>query len=285
MHASDYFTKLASMAGISAEDEQLKSILSNENLKNVEINDELATKINGAFLTVDSAKNNSELNKHFRAINLNGIDSELNNVMTEFEFDEALKQEINGENNSFKRVSLVAKKISALEKAKLNASKGDKDALQLEIDRLNGDVLEKNKTFEQQLADNNKQWESRFLDQNMTTILSGYNYAIPVSKSANILTAKTLLNEAINEKKLQITNNPNGGLKLVTSEGMDYYENNTVVSVTDFVDRVLTTNKLLVVSGGSTPPNPILPNGVTPPRTSGKYASEVDRMISEAGLT
>ena len=283
MNVSDYINKLASTAGISADDEQLKTILANESLQQVEINEDLANRINGSFLTVDSAKNNSDLNKHFRATILNGLDAEMSTLMNELKLGDDVRSEIMGETNSFKRVPLLVKKIEALEKAKQGATQVDKNALQVEIERLNGEIATGNTTAESKINDINKQWESRFLDQTMTTMLSGYNYATPVSKEANLLTAKALVNQAINEKGLQVTNNPNGGLKLVTNEGMDYYENNAVVSVSDFTDRVLTQHKLLVTNnGGSAPQNPTIPNGTQPAKGNNKFASELDKMIAEA---
>ena len=283
MNVSQYINKLASMSGISGDDEQLKTVLANENLQQVEINEDLANRINGSFLTVDSAKNNSELNKHFRATILNGLDAEMSTVMNELQLGDDIRSEIMSETNSFKRVPLLVKKIEALEKAKQGATQVDKNALQVEIERLNGQIATGNASAETKISDINKQWESRFLDQTMTTMLSGYNYATPVSKEANLLTAKALINQAINEKGLQVINNPNGGLKLTTSEGMDYYENNSIVSVSDFSDRVLTQHKLLVTNnGGQTPQNPNTPVATNVHKANNKFASALDRMILDA---
>jgi hypothetical protein len=290
MNVSNYIKTLASMAGISADDEQLKTLLANENLQNVEINDDLATKINGSILTVDSAKNNSDLNKHFRATILNGLDAEMTSLMTQLELDDETRSEIMGEQSSFKRVPLLVNKIKALESAKSNANQGDKSKLQEEIDRLNQQILDTTKGFETKLAENNTQWESRMLDMNMATMLSNYDYAFPASKDVNILTAKTLLNKEINEKGLQVVNDEFGNMKLVkpTDDGvMDYYENNVKVGIQDFTDGILTANKLLKTNNGDAnngQPNPTVPQGgATPPISRGnKMMGTIEQMIADA---
>jgi hypothetical protein len=288
MHVSEYLLKLASMTGVSVDDENLKNLVANEDLQNIEINDELANQINGKLLTIDSSKNDSDLNKHFRATILNGLDAEMTTLMTDLELPDDVRNELMAETSSFKRATLLTKKVAELEKAKAGKSEGDKSTLQTEIDKLNAQILDLNTAKDTEIANINKQWESRFLDQSMTTMLSGYDYALPTSKDISLMTAKTLLNKAINDKGLQVVNDDNGSLKLVNSaDGLDYFENNQKVSVSDFADKLLTEHKLLKTNNGdgsNGTSNPIVPQGGTtqPATTSNKMMGAVEQMIAEA---
>ena len=106
------------MVGVPSDDENLSNLLANENLQNIEINDDLANQINGNLLTMDSAKNNSELNKHFKATILNGLDAETKSLMSQLELSDDVVSEIMNEQSSFKRVPLLVNKVVELEKAK-----------------------------------------------------------------------------------------------------------------------------------------------------------------------
>lgn len=272
------------MAGVPANNEQLTDLLANENLQQIQINDDLANQINGNILTMESAKHNSALSKHFKATILNGLDSEMNNLFGELELPDEVKSEILNEQSTFKRVPLLVQKVKALESAKSGASQSDKNDLQKEIDRLNGQIAETNDSYKAQLQQVENEWKNKFLDSNISTVLHGYNYAFETDKSNSVMMAKALLNNTLSQKGLKVIDE-NGSLKLVkpTEDGsfMDYYDDkNQKVGFKDFADQLLTENNLLKTTDSTPPSTP--PPTSPPSQASDKFGSEIERMIAES---
>ena len=197
MHVSEYISKLANMTGVSSDDENLQKIIGNETLQSIDINDDLANTISGNLMTMDSAKANSDLNKHFRATILNGLDAETNGLMDSYGFSDEIKATINAEQSSFKRVGLLANQIKSLESAKSGASNDDQKKLNETIAQLNDQIVGLKSSHDESIATINETWAGKMLQSKVSTILSGYNYALPVSTETNVLTAQTLVNQSL----------------------------------------------------------------------------------------
>ena len=280
MDASQYIKTMATMAGIDPENEQLQEIIGNETLATIDVNDDLVKSISSNLMTMDSAKANSELNKHFRATILNGLDAETNGLMDEYKLSDDVKATINAETNSFKRVKLLTSQVQALEIAKAGAGNADTKVLNDQITELNSQIAGLGEQHATEIATINDTWGGKMLQSKVNTILSGYNYALEIPTETNVLTAQTLVNTQLNKDGLSIVD-ANGVLSLKTSENTDHFVANKVVSVKEYMDAVLGANKLLKVTDGGTP-KVDTPAPTDPPKGDGGYASEIDRMIAEA---
>ena len=105
-------------------------------------------------------------------------------------------------------------------------------------------------TYENQIRDLKAQSESKLMQFQIDTMLSGKEYANKdLPKNVQILTAKTLLEQELASKKAKVVMTENG-LKLVNAETpeLDFTDSNKTVQFNDFVDSVLASNKLLQVS-------------------------------------
>ena len=280
MDASQYIQNLANMAGIDPTNENLQEIIGNESLQSIDINDDLANTISGNLMTMDSAKANSDLNKHFRATILNGLDAETNNLMESFGLPDDVRSTINAEQSSFKKVGLLANQIKELESSKSGASNDDTKKLNETIAQLNDQIVGLKSSHDESIATINETWTGKMLQSKVSTILSGYNYALPVSTETNVLTAQTLVNQSLERDGLQI-NDVNGGLALLNRENQPHYVQNTIVDVKSYIDNVLGTHKLLKVSDNSTQSNGTPPPTSPPPTNDGGFAGAVQNMMSD----
>jgi hypothetical protein len=273
------------MAGINPDNEGLQELIGNESLQNIEINDEIANTISSKLMTMDSAKANSELNKHFRATILNGLDAEIDGLVNSFELPDDVKTTIANEQSSFKKVPLLVNTIKELEKAKVGANATDTNALNQQIAELNDQIVGLKSSHDETIATINETWAGKMLQSKVSTILNSYNYALPVSTDTNVLTAQTLVNQQLNSDGLKIVDN-GSGLSLKTSENTDYFVNNAKVDVKSYIDNVLGTHKLLKVNESNVTPstNGVAPTTPTtpPPSNDGGYAGEIDKLIREA---
>lgn len=251
MLLGDFLNTLAAQSGISADSPELKAILSSPTLSAVDLPDSIVAKIQSAHLTLDAAKNNPAVLSHIKAQLYNGVDSELQNTLTEMGVLDTFKSDFETEKSTPKRISLALKKIAALEKEKSGAAKGDKAELQKEIDRLNASVVEVKRGFEAEKATLVASHQNEILDYDLNTQLAGYNYALPkeMATDLKIQTAKMLINKALKDGDAKLIRE-NGALKLKrVSQDIDYFDSsNQKVEPKKFFDGVLAQNNLLAVA-------------------------------------
>ena len=291
MLLGDFLNTLATQSGISAEDASLKAILSSPTLSAVDLPDTIVAKIQSAHLTLEAAKNNPAVLSHIKAQLYNGVDSELQNTLTEMGVLDTFKTDFETEKSTPKRISLALKKISALEKEKAGANKGDKAELQKEIDRLNGSIVDVKKVYDAEKATLIASHQNEILDYDMNTQLAGYNYALPkeMASDVKIQTAKMLINNALKTQDARLVRE-NGALKLKrVSQDIDYFDSsNQKVEPKKFFDNVLAQNNLLAVAN-PTPATPqtFIAQGGTPAnaQTSHSWESAQAESLSQVAVT
>ena len=93
----EFIAKLASMAGMSPTDPDLVSILSSSEFSNYKLPEGLTSKINQSLLTIDSARNNEGLRRHYHAEILNGLDNNLENTLERYSIDGDIAESIRSE--------------------------------------------------------------------------------------------------------------------------------------------------------------------------------------------
>jgi hypothetical protein len=272
----EYLNTLAKQAGMSGEEPELKSLLSNTQISGYEIPEVIVQKLNGGLLTLESAKNNSEVKKHYFAQAYNGLDSELSGVFTELGISEEVKAELLLEKSSTKRASLLAKKVKEIESLKAGAGKGDKAELQKIIDGLNAQIITEKDTAKKTIEQKEGEYKESLKGFMIGNNLSKFTYSTDLAKEENYLLPKTKITNALKEKGLRVVIE-NENLKLETEAGTDYFENNTKVDFNSFLEKTLSNNKLLAVSNE--------PQGKTIPVSSnaknGKSVSSVEAMMGQ----
>lgn len=279
----EFLNALFMNAGIEVENDALKNITTKT--ATYEVEQSLVDKFNQSYLTLNSAKNNPELKKHFYAVAMNGLDTELETTMSELSLGEDVVNEIRGEKSSFKKASLLAKKIKSLEAEKSSANtKTDKAEIQAKIDSLNAEVLKVRAEKENAVKEIESRYKNEINDILLSNTFGSYDYALPTSKDANIKLAKSLFMDEVAKKGYNIALE-NNEFKIVTADGMDVYENNQRVGFKDFTDRLLAQHKLLKVAGEQSQQN----NTQTTPTTttvntgkSNRFAAIADQLAAEA---
>jgi hypothetical protein len=272
--------------------------LGNAAIAGMDIPDEVTNKIFESVLTMDSAKQNPLLKKHFTTTALNGLDTKISELMEELEFGDTDKAEITAIKNSYERAAALTKKVKDLESKRFSGTKGDKDKLAQQITELNAQIATIKGTQEKAISElNNKHLQDR-INWQVDSIYEGFDYANPYSgapvtpeqKKLAVLTAKTLVNEALKNKAVSLTSDENGKLSLRTSEGTDYFENNLPVDVTGFVKKTLLNAKAIKVTDasqsngkGKAPATVQRPTGATASESANpKMVSKMESLAAEA---
>jgi hypothetical protein len=277
---------LAMAAGISADNEHLKSVLSSPTISNATIPDELISAINSNLMNLESAKNNPELSKHFKATIYNGVDNELLNTLKETGDYESIKEVIDAERSSTKKMSLAIKKIKEL--AANTTNKGELKDYQEKINILTRQINEINaqKASEVQSITEklNNEFSTKLEGLAYENLLSSKKLANPLGWEKDLLTlaAKTEISKAL-ESKGYIKKMTEKGFELQTKEGTQVFENNKVVNFNDFADRVLLDKKLLEVANASQPNTATQPNqGAARLATNGKLSKWAAKAMQTA---
>lgn len=279
MKGQDLFKQLSEKSGIAADDKELVAFLTANPA--LEIPDTLANSFLSKLMNENEAKVYQPIKAHWTQQNLSGIDKKITDLLTELAVDDAVKNEILAEKNTYERVPLLVKKIQALEQKKLESGKGEKSALQAEINKLNGELtkLTTEKAAEIQRVKDTAAGE--ILNYAINANLAGRNFANKeIPKEANVATALFLLQKGLTDKKIKVVND-NNTLKLVRTDdtALPYTENHKEVSFDSFADSVLSANKMLSVGNPTPKPAPTpAPQGQpieVPQELAAHYAEQI----------
>ena len=255
--AGEFIAKLASMAGVSTSDPDLVSILSSSDFSNYKLPDDLSSKINMSLFTMDSAKNNETLRRHYRAEILNGLDNNLETVLEKYAIDDDIAESIRAEKKTTEKYNRLIEKLNeAYAKKAQTSSKGDKKELEEEISRLNSQIKDLNEKVKQAPQERDSFWTEKLQSKAVQNMLQSYKFAGEnnIPKDVLIETASVLLNRKLNEAKVKLQYDPDTDtIGLKTESGMDFYKDNSPVSFKGFADSVLAESKLLDVTGASAP--------------------------------
>lgn len=258
--AATFINELALKAGIDANNAELKDILSHADLSKITIPDSLAGTISANLMTVDAAKAHPELTKHFRGSFYDGLDSVLENTMSEMEFDDDVKTEIKKETNSNKRIALIAKKVRELEVKKATATGGDKSALQKTINELNQKISDISNNHKTEIETLRTSHENELTNADVRNLLATYNYALgDIDAGIKVTTAQALLSEAMRSAGVKVIRK-DGHPALVKLDGTEFYDStNTRKDLKAFTEGAI--SKILKKTEGN-PPN--TPPGIPP---------------------
>ena len=256
-------------AGVSSDNDYLKKLLSNAELAKEQVPDEVAVTLNN-LITIESAKVNPDVKRHFYGAALTPVEKEINDIMIAYEFSEEDINSIKGINSTFAKLPALKDKLDSFIQKKTNASSPDKAKYAEEIVRLNAQIAEIKKAESDRVMNVQRDYEGKLLDMNIRNLFGGYSYTDAIPKDVAILTAINLFNQNTNQKgaKLKLVD---GNLKLVRSddESLPYLENNVEVSVNSFADKLIADNKLLKVS----PVAPAPANGKISAPDNGKLSA------------
>lgn len=258
----DYVVQSAKQAGIPEDDPALKEFTDNKD--SLELSEDLAKKINSSFLTMEAAKNHSDLISHFKSVNLNGVDARLQRQIEDSGLTPEQIGTLKNQENTFERITdfngmVKANAVQALTDYKASNAKPEHkeemEKLTKEIERLNGEIKTSGEGSTEDMDNLKKAHDVALLEIKVNTLLAGYNYANKdVDIDGNIAMTNALLFKGLATDGLKI-GEKEGVPTLEKVDGSDHFVDNAKVSLRDYMDKILSNNKLLAAS----PPTPGTP--------------------------
>lgn len=258
----DFLHDLFKKAGQDVNSAPIKDFLANTAMT-VEIPDVVATGLDNNLLSVKDAKNNHpEIKAHYTKSALDGVDSVINELLEGMPDD--VKTAITGERSSYKRISLVADKIKELESKKAGAGKGDKDALQKQIDELHTQLAAEKKAKDEAKNQYDGELRKFRVDYEKKNLLSKYKTTLDeFDPEVKYSTINALINKELQDKDADFTYDDKDNFTLLRKDGSNYYgDNHQQVNPQTFVESLLSRHKLLVTTPKpSDKPTPQQPAG------------------------
>lgn len=246
---------------------------------NLEIPDEVATALEHNLMDIDTAKNHGDLDKHFRAKALNGLDAKIKELAEDGDLSPEAVAEILAEKNSYLKPALLKAKLKEAIEAK-HAGSGDTKAMKAEVAKLNADILALKTAKDGEINAIKAQSEEAILNYAIDSHLASLPYAnSDLAPEINVLTAKNVLMKKIADSKAKIVRGADGKLQLKNSEipDLDYLENNKPISFSDLAASTLASNKLLKVSDAG--------SGQSQPQRNTHQQSSGDSKVDVSGVS
>lgn len=248
MTLGDLLNKLATKIGVQ-EDQDLVDILSNSELANHEISDELGQRFDTGLMSLEGAKNNRDVLNHLKPIILKSADEKFAALAEKFGFGD----EILNEKSTYAKFDILerslAAKIAELERKGTPSGDSEKKLTQ-QIEELHKQLAEVTALKDKEIADYKASAAKQELDFLVNFELNGKRYANRELGDTNVEIARALITKALNERGAVLVNE-GGKLKLKQSGSpeLDYYdESHKAVSFSDFTNRLLADKHLLEVS-------------------------------------
>ncbi len=284
---AELFNKIASKAGIPADHQAMKDILSNAEISKIMVPDTLSDELQAGLYNLESAR--AKLHPVIKAETLNLMDAEILSMASEFGIDEETAKEIKSSENTSKRIKALAGKIKDLEGKKAGADKGDKAEYTKQINDLKAQMADAIKAKDTEITQIKAQSENEITQFALRSKLASFAYALDnVPKDVNILTANQLLTQSLSADDAVVAyDKTTGQMKLVKKDGTDFYDKtNNKVDFNTYTERVLAQNKLLKVSDpsqgkdNSDPGKTITGTGSTRGNTS--FSAALDAQLADA---
>lgn len=219
-----------------------------------EIPEDLVAALDSKLLTVESAQNNPAIKSYFRSQVLDTVDRNFPTLFDEFEFDEATREEILGIKSTYDRIPAIAKKVKELEAQKAAAGKGDKAALQEQINNLNKQISQLTQDKERAIQEERSKAQQEIADHIFRHSIDSVDLITDMfDKPTMLKLAEMQVRSALAAEGAKAVLK-DGVLTLVqaSDEALDFYKDNKKVTYNEFRDKVLANAKIIKVT--ATPP-------------------------------
>lgn len=271
---------------MDSENESLGAILQLD----TDVPDDVATSLKSNLLTLESAKNNPDIKKHFTAQALNTIDTGIYEYADEYgKLNDDQITEIKGEKSSYKKMRMM---LDALRNAQQPAAatgvdeetKSKLSSRKEEIEKLQREISEVKAQHEQSLSQVKSEAQNNILNYAIDMELSSKEYAqSELDKSTNILIARQIIDKQLNEMGAKVVNDGNNSLRLVRTDDsdMEFMRENKKITFGSLADSILAEKKLLKASAPV--PSGKIPNTISksaPAQLSESVTDLYDRQIA-----
>lgn len=241
---------LATKAGIAADDKNLINVLSNSELTKIPIHSDLVKMIDENLLSVETASDNHPtIGAKYKSQALNAFDKKIQAVMDEMELDEDTKTELLSITSSYKRFETLATKIKELTAAKIAvAGKGDKAAIQKQVDELLVKLKEANEQAVKKDAEHTEKLNAVTTDFLFRNKLVGkktiYDKLEDDLRHSSLM---VVINKAIQDNDAKVVYDDKGVPVLLKNDGTKLLgANHNAITLDDLIDDILAKKDILV---------------------------------------
>ena len=251
----DFLRGLAKKAGINIDEDANKAFFANEAFATLEVPEGIDKGIDSSLISLKDAKNNHpDVKNYYTKQTLDTFDKKLDQLMEDLGFSDDDKNVIKLEQSTYNRPQMLIKAVQKLEQAKANADKPDKAAIQKQIDDLHAQLrvaTEKVTAAEASFAQKEKDMRINYkLDSMLGAHKTIYDTLDPDVK---FTTLRTLLYKKLQDNNAKLDFDENGNFTLLKKDGTNYYgESNQQVNAQQFVEQLLSGNKLLITTSTAT---------------------------------
>jgi hypothetical protein len=282
MKLNALLTQVFSKLGVDISRAELQTLLANASLATIDVDDVTAGKLSSEFYTLESAKQNPAIRSAIRAEVLNGIDAQTAELMAKFDLDDETQQSILAEDKTSKKYAKLVETIANKEREKSSATGSDKTKLSSEIAKLNEQIVKERTAYETKIADGERLRKTDRVNWELDSIYGSLDYAMATDKNISATAARAIVDMISKQKGVRFETTETG-VKLLTSEGTDYFDNNVPVTPQDFIKKTLMESKMLKVSDTGTQSNTTAAKTATP-NASRKTGSKDNFMRALDGM-
>lgn len=272
---STFINDLATLAGVEADNEQLKLLLADERLQNFEIHEDITKKVNNSLMTLESAKNNKDVNDSFMAKFYGSIDASTKRTLKDAGLSEDRLAEIDKVTDTPKKIELALKEMADFAKSQVPATDGGDEELKKrnkeqadQINELTSKVNEFPSTLENREKELTSEFQIKETSYKLGSMVSQYKF-VPD-------TDIDFINFKVNKDLESSDYVVNSTMNLMQKSNPELFaqKDNKNFSLTDFLDEKLSPH--LLKSNGSNgsgepddkqhkvvPPEPTLKNNQT----------------------
>ena len=288
MLIGEFLNTMAAKLG-AQQNPHLVSLLANNQLAQAEIHDDLANLLNTGLMSLDGAKNNSDVQNHFKPIILKGVDERLDAIAKQFGFE----TELAAEKSTYKRAEIIASKMQSLidaEKNKNGQPSEKENQLNQQLQQLQSQLQTAIAAKDGEIAQLKQAHESQLLSMLIDAELGDKPYANDaIPRNVNVMTARNLVDAMLKEKGV-VAINDNGTLRLkqAANPTLDYMDEGfKPVSYSSFADKVLADSKMLRVNTAGKqqptqqPNQKIIDTQPTTPQIPQSFAASIGNSIAD----
>lgn len=216
------------------------------------IPDDIATSVDNQLLTIAAATNNHpDVKKVYFAQAYNGLDAEIDGLITEYALSDDVKNEIIKAGGSTKKAVALVRKIKELSEKGSPDDKAAAKKLGEQIVELNNKLATEIQKQTNLKTEYDNQLQQIKIKTKLGTIIGGYKTMFdeldPQAKEAAI---DALLTKALQDSDAEFKFDEKGSLSLIKKDGTNLFgDNHTLVTPTSFIDKSL--SKILKVTDPS----------------------------------
>lgn len=283
MKAGILLGKLAQKAGLDTTTEEWKAILTLDN----DLPAEAATKIDTGLLSLEAAKNNPEVTKAIKAQVLAGADARMDSLITDLGF--TVGDDFANEKNTYEKIAKLTKlALDAGKKVSGTGSKQTADEFAAKEKAYNDEIKSLKDGLKNKEIEFSSTRENDLTNFELQKLLFGKDYVFPKEMDSNVKvnTALSVVQNELAKKGFTFKKNESGQLAIVNKDGAPAYgSDNVALEPNNFIDGVLTQNKLLRINDSGAAGNASGSGTHVIPANGGAkntaIVNEIDRQLAE----